>query len=107
MKTQEAAHCLAELGNVTRLQIYRLLVKAGKNGLSVGDIQLALNIPGSTLSHHIRRLAKVKLIEQNKAGRTIFCKSQYNKLQEIIDFLVDKCCEGEACLEKTKISACQ
>jgi DNA-binding transcriptional ArsR family regulator len=45
MKTQEAAHCLAELGNVTRLQIYRLLVKAGKNGLSVGDIQLALNIP--------------------------------------------------------------
>ena len=104
LKTEEAALCLAELGNVTRLRIYRLLVKAGKRGLTVGDIQNSLQIPGSTLSHHLSRLAKVHLIHQDKEGRTVHCKSHYERLQQIIDFLVDKCCEGDQCIQPKFIS---
>lgn len=97
LSTEEAALCLAELGNSTRLHIYRLLVKAGKPGMPVGDIQNQLAVPGSTLSHHLARLAKVELIHQDKEGRTIYCKSHYEKLEQIISFLIDKCCEGEEC----------
>ena len=57
-----AAKKLAELGHVTRLSIFRYLVKVGDDGASVGQIQEELNIPGSTLSHHISRLVAVGLI---------------------------------------------
>ena len=59
MELENAAKRCAELGNTTRLSIFRLLVRAGKNGLSVGNIQKNLGIPGSTLTHHIQRLVKV------------------------------------------------
>ena len=56
MEIQDAADQLAELGHVTRLGVYRALVKAGDDGLPVSDIMQQLEIPASTLSHHISRL---------------------------------------------------
>ena len=102
MNTEETAKCLAELGHVTRLQIYRFLVRMGKS-VSVGDIQQELSIPSSTLSHHISRLTKAELISQERDGRVLYCSPQFTRLQGIIDFLVDECCEGEGCEE---ISSC-
>ena len=95
----ETANCLAELGHETRLSIFRYLVKMGKEGVSVGDIQKELGIPGSTLSHHISRLSHVGLIRQERSSRTLFCIPQYEKLQGLVDFLVAECCQGETCLE--------
>jgi ArsR family transcriptional regulator, arsenate/arsenite/antimonite-responsive transcriptional repressor len=99
MNTEETAKCLAELGHETRLRIFRFLVKLGKDGASVGDIQKELGIPGSTLSHHISKLAKVGLINQQRDGRTLYCQPQFERLQGILDFLVAECCLGEECLE--------
>ncbi|NNK57182.1 MAG: winged helix-turn-helix transcriptional regulator, partial [Desulfofustis sp.] len=62
MDLGHAAGRCAELGNTTRLSIFRLLVKAGKNGLPVGQIQSSLGIPGSTLTHHLQRLVRVGLV---------------------------------------------
>src|SRR4051812_16916987 len=56
MNRKLAARCLAELGNLTRLDIYRLLVRAGPSGLSITDIQTRLGIPASTLAFHLRGL---------------------------------------------------
>lgn len=98
MQLTEAAEKLAEMGNVTRLSIFRLLVKAGPTGLAVGEIQRVLDIPGSTLSHHIGRLVKVGLIAQNRESRTLFCTARIEELRLLIDFLLSECCSGNISL---------
>jgi DNA-binding transcriptional ArsR family regulator len=94
MEHEDAAKRLGELGNTTRLAIFRYLVKVGPEGVPVGQIQKALGIPGSTLSHHLSRLVSVGLIKQDRASRTLFCTAQYPALQELIDFLQSECCAG-------------
>lgn len=90
-----AAKMLAELGHATRLSIFRYLVKGGRNGVPVGEIQAALEVPGSTLSHHITRLVSVGLVIQRREGRTLYCVPQYDALDGLIDFLQDECCVHE------------
>ena len=96
MKHEDAAKRLSELGNTTRLAIFRYLVKVGPEGVPVGQIQKELGIPGSTLSHHISRLVSVGLIKQDRASRTLYCTAQYAALRELIDFLQSECCVGIA-----------
>lgn len=92
MKLELAASQLAELGHVTRLSIYRALVRAGNNGLAVSEVQQKLDIPGSTLSHHISRMVRVGLISQTRESRVLRCRAQYQKLDDLIGFLSDECC---------------
>jgi len=94
MDIAEAAKALKELGHPTRLVIYRQLVKAGQQGVAVGVVQEMLNIPGSTLSHHIKGLEAAGLISQRREGRTLFCVAQYEQLDSVIGFLQKECCEG-------------
>ena len=94
MKHEDAANRLAELGNTTRLAIFRYLVKAGYEGAPVGQIQKEFDIPGSTLSHHISRLVKVGLVEQRRESRTLYCVPQYAALTELVVFLQSECCVG-------------
>ncbi len=95
MEIEIAAKCLAELGHATRLNIFRYLVRGGKQGVPVGEIQLALNVPGSTLSHHITRLVSVGLVTQRRDGRTLYCVPQYQELDNLISFLKEECCINE------------
>jgi DNA-binding transcriptional ArsR family regulator len=92
MKEQQAANCLSELGNLTRLAIFRYLVKVGPAGAPVGAIQAELDIPASTLSHHLSRLVRVGLVRQDRASRTLYCKPQFELLDEMIEFLKSECC---------------
>lgn len=95
MNTETVAKKLAELGHTTRLQIFRLLIKGGRKGVPVGELQSMLNIPNSTLSHHIARLVSVGLIEQKREGRTLFCIPKYEELNGLISFLQEECCIDE------------
>ena len=92
MDVEVVAKALKELGHPIRLMIFKLLVKAGYDGLSVGEIQEELNIPNSTLSHHIAKLVTVDLVKQKRSGRTLFCIPQYEKLNKLIVFLNEECC---------------
>lgn len=92
MLVETAASKLSELGHVTRLEIFRLLVKGGSAGLPVGEVQAALGVPGSTLTHHIARLVSVGLVEQRREGRTLFCVPQYDELDSLIQYLQEECC---------------
>ena len=94
MEHEAAAKRLGELGNTTRLSIFRYLVKVGHDGAPVGQIQKALGIPGSTLSHHISRLVSVGLLQQIRESRTLYCVAQYDSLMELIDYLQSECCVG-------------
>jgi DNA-binding transcriptional ArsR family regulator len=97
MEHESAAKCLAELGNVTRLAIFRYLVKVGPAGAPVGAIQRTLEIPASTLSHHLGRLINVGLVGQERDSRTLYCKPQYEMLNEVIEFLRSECCTMGPC----------
>ena len=103
MDAQTAAKCLAELGNETRLAVFRLLVRAGPDGMMVGDIQRRLEIPASTLSHHLAHLAWAGLIEQTREGRNLRCRAHRNLMHELVGFLTDECCLGFAddCADET------
>lgn len=94
MEFDAPADRLAALGNPTRLHIFRLLVKAGPDGLPVGAIQAELGVPASTLSHHLRHLVSVALVSQERSGVTLICRANYTVMRELIDFLTDECCTG-------------
>ncbi len=94
METHIAAQCLEKLGNPTRLEIVRLLVRAGMDGLPVGDIRRHMGVPASTLSHHILHLVTGGLIRQEREGRVLRCKLDYALMQALVDLLTEECCAG-------------
>lgn len=97
MKLDDAAARLEALGNPTRLKIYRALVRAGDNGLSVGRLQTRLDAAASTLSHHLKTLLVVGLISQERQGTTLICRANYDLMRGLVEFLVDECCVETIC----------
>jgi DNA-binding transcriptional ArsR family regulator len=95
MTIEVIAKALKELGHPTRLTIFKRLVQSGRQGIAVGTLQQELEIPGSTLSHHISSLASANLIIQRREGRTLFCVVKYEKLQAVLDFFQENCCIDE------------
>ncbi len=92
MNQELAVKRLGELGHGTRMSVYRLLVKAGNNGLAVGDIQERLKVSGPTLSHHIHRLIGAGLVRQERDGRTLYCFAELEALKDVVTFLEAECC---------------
>jgi DNA-binding transcriptional ArsR family regulator len=99
MKLEAAANILAKIGNPTRLKIVRLLVRAGDDGLTVGKIQEALGVPGSTLTHHIAHLKSAGVIRQQRHQATLICTMEYGVLQELVEYLTEECCADQATRE--------
>lgn len=100
MKLESAAKMCGELGNTTRLSIFRLLVRAGKDGLPVGEIQRNLEIPASTLSHHIQRLVQVGLVNQRRDSRVLYCEPQFDAVRQLADYLVSECCSLQTQIDR-------
>jgi DNA-binding transcriptional ArsR family regulator len=94
MDIETAARALAELGNITRLQIVRLLVRAGEEGLAIGEVQSHLGLPASTLAFHLRGLVAAGLVAQRRQGRVIRCTPKYAALRETLAFVTEHCCAG-------------
>lgn len=97
MNHEQAAAQLEALGNQTRLKIYRILVRAGVEGMSVGRIQERLGIPASTLSHHCKRLCDTGLVTQERQATTLICRANYPSMQALIGYLADECCADGTC----------
>jgi ArsR family transcriptional regulator len=90
------ARALAALGHDARLGVFRLLVKAGESGLSVGDIGEHMELAPSTLAHHLRALVDARLVIQEKRGREVMNRVDYEKMRGLLDFLSSECCAGVA-----------
>ncbi len=97
MKIEDAAARLEALGNPTRLQIYRALVRAGEPGLAVGKLQAKLDLAASTLSHHLKTLITVDLVTQERQTTTLICRANYPVMQGLVEFLADECCADAVC----------
>jgi DNA-binding transcriptional ArsR family regulator len=92
MKLEIAARQLEALGNTTRLQVYRALVRAGADGMSVGRLQQKLDLAGSTLSHHLKRLIDTGLVSQERQSTTLVCRANYAGMNALVGYLVNECC---------------
>ena len=89
---EEAAQGFAAVGSEPRLEVLLTLVRAGSDGLTVGDLQEHVGLPASTLAHHLRFLAAGGLIEQVRQGRTVLNRAAYARIEELAGFLLRECC---------------
>ena len=90
-----AASLLSQLGNMTRLKIVRELVQVGEGGMPVGEIRNILDIPNSTLSHHLSHLRGVGLVRQEREGTVLRCFVNYDHIDGIVSFLTKHCCAAD------------
>jgi ArsR family transcriptional regulator, arsenate/arsenite/antimonite-responsive transcriptional repressor len=104
MKLEKAAKQLEALGSPTRLQLYRMLVRAGDGGLPVGRLQSRLGIAASTLSHHLHRLILTDLVTQERQATTLICRASYPAMNTLLGFLSDECC-ADAMPERVRTEA--
>mgnify|MGYP001586602936 FL=1 len=88
----QTASAFAALGSEQRLTVLRVLVRAGDEGLSIGELGERSGITGSTLTHHVKLLAQAGLVDQVKTGRVIRCAVSYPRIQELSTYLVQECC---------------
>ena len=87
MELELAARQLEALGNLTRLKVYRTLVRAGHDGLPVGALQQRVDVPASTLSHPLHRLIGTGLVVQERRATTLICRAAYPVMTDLVGFL--------------------
>jgi ArsR family transcriptional regulator len=90
----QAADGFAALGNRARLRLLRLLVRAGTDGLNVSDIGRHLDMPASTLAHHLAALVRAGLVIQERRGREVICTADYAAIKGAAAYLTEECCAG-------------
>lgn len=89
----QAAAAFAALGSEQRLTVLRCIVRAGPDGLTIGDLGERSGVSGSTLTHHMRILSSAGLVEQAKQGRKIICiAADYDRVSALSSFLLKECC---------------
>ncbi|HUC63795.1 MAG TPA: helix-turn-helix transcriptional regulator [Stellaceae bacterium] len=94
MDIEIAARRLAELGNPTRLHIVRLLVRAGGEGVAIGELQARIGVPASTLAFHLRGLVTAGFVKQERRGRTVLCTIDSRTINATLAFVKENCCAG-------------
>jgi ArsR family transcriptional regulator len=101
MKLLDAVAALAALAQDNRLDVFRLLVQAGPQGMSAGDIAERLDIASPTLSFHLAQLRHASLIHQRRDGRSLIYAANYDGMSALMSFLTDNCCGGRSCSAST------
>jgi ArsR family transcriptional regulator len=93
MEKQVVIHALAALAHETRLDVFRLLVQAGPDGLPAGRMSDDLDLPSATLSFHLKELRGAGLISYERSGRSRIYRPDFAAMQGVVAFLTDKCCQ--------------
>ena len=94
MNDDTAVRMLSALAQHTRFSVFRLLMKAGPDGLPAGKIAESLAVPQNTLSTHLNVLSNTGLISSRREGRSVIYSVQLNDTKGLIDYLVNDCCDG-------------
>ncbi len=98
MENEDIVGALAALAQDSRLAVYRLLVKRGPEGLAVGEISERLEIPGPTLSFHLKELAQAGLVTARKQSRFVYYAANFDRMNALLAYLTENCCGvGAAC----------
>ena len=94
MNQSQALSGFTALSQPTRLDIVRLLVRAGSDGVSAGDVAEAVRVSPSNVSFHLKELERAGLIGARREARSIFYSADYETLRQLIGFLMKDCCAG-------------
>ena len=94
---KSAVRALGALAQDSRLDVFRLLVQAGPEGMPAGEIAERLGIPSSTLSFHVKALAHAGLVESRQQGRFIYYSADFRAMNGLVAFLGENCCGGRYC----------
>ena len=98
MEKKAVLSALSALSQETRLDVFRLLVQAGPEGLSAGVIAEGLCVAPNTLSFHLAQLNHAGLIVQRRESRSLIYSADYGQMNALMGFLTENCCGGKACL---------
>ncbi len=96
MNIKVAVGALGALAQESRLAIFRLLVQAGREGLAAGALGEKLGVPPATLSFHLKGLAHAGLVKSRSAGRYVIYTANYAEMDQLIAYLTEHCCAGDA-----------
>lgn len=96
MEKPEALAALAALAQETRLDIYRLLVQAGEDGLPAGKVGEELGLPSATLAFHLKELKHAGLVTFTREGRSLIYAAVYPAMNGLLAYLSENCCRGQA-----------
>jgi ArsR family transcriptional regulator len=97
MEQHEVVDALGALAQPSRLELFRLLVRRGPAGLPAGEVAERLGIPATTLSFHLSQLTRAGLLTARRAGRSIVYAADYGRMNVLMLYLTEHCCEEGAC----------
>jgi ArsR family transcriptional regulator, arsenate/arsenite/antimonite-responsive transcriptional repressor len=94
MKKTDAVAILSALAQDNRLDVFRLLVEAGRDGMPAGHIAISLKVPPSALTFHLDRLREAGLITVRRDGRSMIYAARVEAMNALVSYLTDHCCQG-------------
>jgi DNA-binding transcriptional ArsR family regulator len=97
MKEKAVISALAALSQVNRLRVFRALVVAGQAGATPSTIGKRLKVSPATLSFHLKELANAGLISQQRSGRNLIYRADYEAMNALLAYMTENCCQGAAC----------
>ena len=107
MEKQAAIAALAALAQETRLDVFRLLVETGPEGLPAGQIGERLGLPSATLAFHLKELKIAGLATVTRNGRSLIYAAAYPTMNALLAYLTEKCCAGNAAACAAPQPACE
>jgi ArsR family transcriptional regulator, arsenate/arsenite/antimonite-responsive transcriptional repressor len=96
MKKEKTMAALAALAQESRLDVFRMLVQSGPDGLAAGEIGARLGVPSPTLSFHLHHLKHAGLVTCRRDSRSIIYSADYKAMNDLISYLMENCCRGNA-----------
>lgn len=110
MESELAVKRLSALAQSGRLDVFRLLVRSGHEGLAAGDIARATQVPANTLSAQMTVLANAGLVKSRRDGRSIIYTADYDGMGDLLVYLMEDCCQGRpeicASITQSAIACC-
>jgi ArsR family transcriptional regulator len=98
MQEDDAVQSLSALAHPLRLRVFRALVVAGPDGLTPGAMTTALESTATAMSFHLKELAHAGLVSQERVGRNLVYRAAFERMNGLLGYLTENCCQGAACL---------
>jgi ArsR family transcriptional regulator len=107
MEENDVVRSLAALAQSARLQVFRALVIAGPGGMTPGVMAEGSGIPANTLSFHLKELLNAGLVTQERQGRNLIYRASFERMNSLLGYLTQNCCQGEACAVELDRAECK
>jgi len=106
MEANEVVRSLVALALPIRLQVFRCLVVTGPEGLTPGALVEAIGVPATSLSFHLKELTHAGLVTQERQSRHLIYRAAFDRMNALLGYLTENCCQGEACVASGGALAC-